>query len=63
MVAQPQLSIHLGQEQVPISIEVLSNLLVAYKAAQESSVPVGPVEPPSCNIQTTSNYFFLVIVK
>ena len=55
MVAQPRLSIHLGQEQVPISIEVLSNLLVAYKAAQESSVPVGPVEPPSCNIQTTSN--------
>ena len=40
---------HLGQEQIPISIEALTNLLATYRTAQ-----VGTVEPPIRN-QTPSN--------
>ena len=55
----PQLSIHLGNEQIPLSIEALASLLATYKTdqinstAQESYQAVQ--EEPNLNLQAPSN--------
>ena len=50
----PQLSIHLGNEQIPLSIEALASLLATYKTDQINSTAQesyqGVQEEPNLNI-------------